>query len=80
MARHSREMRRQGRAPETVSIPVANIRRIIELLDEGSPLWRAQFGHESKAAMLVRIARVEANNRTVLAARREPDGRVRLRL
>ena len=80
MARHSRELRRQGRAPEIVSIPVAKLRRFVELLDEHSPLWRAQFGHESKAAMLVRIARVETNNRTVLAARREPDGRLRVRL
>jgi len=80
MARHSREMRRQGRAPEIVSIPVAKLRRLIELLDERSPLWGAQFGSYSKAEILTRLARIEMNNHTVLAAVREPDGSLRLRL
>ena len=80
MARHSREARREGRALEVVSIPVANLRAIVQAIPEGSGLWRAQFGELTKAEMLVRVARLEMNNRTVVAAIKEPDGRLRMKL
>jgi len=80
MARRSREARREGRAPEVVSIPVANLRAIVQAIPEDSGLWRAQFGDHTKAELLVRVARLEMNNRAVVAAIKEPDGRLRMKL
>jgi len=80
MARRSREARREGRGPEVISIPVAKLRAIVQAIPDGSGLWRAQFGEHTKAEMLVRVARLEMNNRSVIAAVKEPDGRLRMKL
>jgi len=63
-----------------VSIPVANIRAMVQAIPEESELWTSQFGEMTKAEILVRVARLEMNNRTVIAAVREPDGRLRMKL
>jgi hypothetical protein len=78
--RRSRAERKAGRSAEVVSLSVARLREIIETIPEDSGLWRAQFGSRGKAEMLVRIARLELNNRTVVAAVREPDGMLRVSL
>jgi len=80
MARRSRRARREGRGAEVVSIPVANIRAMVQAIPEESELWTSQFGEMTKAEILVRVARLEMNNRTVIAAVREPDGRLRMKL
>jgi hypothetical protein len=78
--RRSRAERKAGRGAEVISIPVARLREIIQTVPEDSGLWRVQFGRRGKAEMLVRIARLELNNRTVVAAVREPDGMLRVSL